>query len=508
MPPPVLILEAEPSDGGASSSEFVIALRRRGHDGLVIGVAGGPSGVLRALWRAAAARRRLRPELVVTTSSSLRVLAAARLAKGPARWHAHVPAPLPLRGGRWGRVFDPRARGLRHAAAVTAPPGVAQRLHRTAGLALTGIDGAEALAGALLERREPRCADGLRILMLGSVNTPHVEHLALAMRERGHHVVVGGDVVADYAPSALLQAGIDVRPLELPRIPWARRLYRETRPDVVHAHWLPYYGFTAAVARLRPLVVMAWGSDVYRASPLDARRSRFAISRAAIAMSDSADLVGRMVGMGADPARTHVLNWGVDLERFSPPDDRAAVRRELGLGDEPVVLSPRALTPLYNPAVIAEGFERAAVPGAQLLLKHIGTGDPGIGRALPAAARVIGHVPYECLADYYRAASVCVSIPDSDSSPRSVWEAMACGCPCVLSDLPWVHELIEDGRHALVVAPEPEAVAAAIRRLLTEPELAARIAAEARALVVANRDQRVEMDRLSDLYRSIARGGA
>ncbi len=35
------------------------------------------------------------------------------------------------------------------------------------------------------------------------------------------------------------------------------------------------------------------------------------------------------------------------------------------------------------------------------------------------------------MARYYQAADVCVSIPSSDSSPRSVWEAMACGCPVV-----------------------------------------------------------------------------
>ena len=170
------------------------------------------------------------------------------------------------------------------------------------------------------------------------------------------------------------------------------------------------------------------------------------------------------------------------------------------------MLSPRALQPLYNPAVIVEGFERAAVPDAQLVLKHIGTGEPDLGRPPPAGARIVGHVPYDRLADWYRAADVCVSIPESDSSPRSVWEAMACGCACVLSDLPWVHELIEDERHALVVPAEPDAVATAIRRLLTEPGLAARIGAEARALVEAHRDQRTEMDRLSDLYRRVARG--
>jgi len=499
----VLILGVAP--GSAEAGELTAALCERGHDAVVIPVGAGARGLARATVQARRALRRRPAAAVITVSPPAGAHLAGRLlGRRRPRWLAHVGEPFALRRDRWGRILDPRARAVRRADALTASAAAAEHLHEHAGASPRLAEGAGAIAAAALERPPAPGRDGLRILMFGTLNTPHVEHMALAMRERGHEVIVAGDVAATYAPSALPAAGVDVRPIEIPAMPWARRLFRELRPDVVHANWLPAYGFLAALMRLRPLVVMAWGSDVYHATPRQARQSRFAISRAAVAMSDSADLVGRMVAMGADPARTHVLNWGVDLERFSPPADRAAVRRELGLGDAPVVLSPRALTPLYNPAVIAEGFERAAVPGAQLVLKHIGTGDPGIGRPLPAAARVIGHVPYERLPDYYRAASVCVSIPDSDSSPRSVWEAMACGCPCVLSDLPWVHELIEDGRHALVVAPEPDAVAAAIRRLLTEPDLAARIAGEARELVLAHRDQRVEMDRLSELYRSVA----
>ena len=83
--------------------------------------------------------------------------------------------------------------------------------------------------------------------------------------------------------------------------------------------------------------------------------------------------------------------------------------------------------------------------------------------------------------DLFRAAEVTVSIPRSDSSPRSVWEAMAAGSATVLSDLPWAHELIEDGRHALLVTPAEEAVSAAIERLLADPDLRASITAEARA---------------------------
>jgi glycosyltransferase involved in cell wall biosynthesis len=81
-----------------------------------------------------------------------------------------------------------------------------------------------------------------------------------------------------------------------------------------------------------------------------------------------------------------------------------------------------------------------------------------------------------------------------------VFEAMACGAPCVLSDLPWVHEQIGDGREAVIVPIERSAVSGAIRRLLENPD---GIAGRARALVEREHDSAVHMDRLADAYRSL-----
>jgi glycosyltransferase involved in cell wall biosynthesis len=172
------------------------------------------------------------------------------------------------------------------------------------------------------------------------------------------------------------------------------------------------------------------------------------------------------------------------------------------------VLSPRSLAPVYNIPTILAAFERVGddLPDAQLVLKHMAVTDSRLGE-LPHPDRVhlVGHVPYETMADYYRAADVCVSIASSDSSPRSAWEALACGCPLVVSDLPWVHELIEPDRHAVVVPIDSAAVAAAIGRVLSDQPLAARLAAEGRTLVEEHRDSRAEMDRLADAYRALLR---
>jgi L-malate glycosyltransferase len=352
-----------------------------------------------------------------------------------------------------------------------------------------------------------------RLLMLGAVNHPHVEHLALAMAERDFDVVVGGDVLDELPSSVLPAAGIALHAAPRSRrgsvegavahVRWVRRLLRELQPDVVHGHWLPGFAFFAAVAGARPLVAMAWGSDVLAARRLQTLANRVALRRATLAMADSQALMDRLVALGA--RRRVLVNWGVDLDTFRPAAarERAALRRELGLGDGPVVLSPRSLMPVYNPRTIVDAWAEVAAerPDVQLVLKHMGVVREALGE-LPHADRVhvVGHVDYERMAAYYRVADVCVSIASSDSAPRSVFEAMACGAPCVLSDLPWVHEQIRDGREALIVPIERGAVAAAVRRLLDEPDA---IAERARALVEREHDSAVHMDRLAAAYRSL-----
>jgi glycosyltransferase involved in cell wall biosynthesis len=360
-----------------------------------------------------------------------------------------------------------------------------------------------------------------RLLMLGTVNHPHVEHLALAMADRGFAVTVGGDAVDALAPSVLPAAGIELRSAPAARrgsaagaaghVRWIRGLLRELDPDVVHAHWLCGFAFFAALAGAKPLVAMAWGSDVLRARASQRLANRIAVRRSALVLGDSRLLLERLVALGASPERCVLVKWGVDLDTFRPvgADERAALRRELGLGGGRVVLSPRSLLPVYNQPTIVSAWAQVASErdDVQLVLKHMGVEGEDLG-ALPFPERVhlVGHVEYERMAAYYRAADVCVSLASSDSAPRSVFEAMACGVPCVVSDLPWVHEQIGDRREALIVPIERGAVVEAFRQLLDDRELAAGIGMRGRRLVEDRLDRRVHMDRLAAVYRSLLRG--
>jgi L-malate glycosyltransferase len=358
--------------------------------------------------------------------------------------------------------------------------------------------------------------DRLRVLIAGWLSSPHVRAWAELVTAAGHEVHVVGRIAPGWPELELPGASHRLSvawPPPLRGFAMSRELARvagSVEPDLVHAHYLPEYGWMAAREGLRPLVCSAWGSDVLGVRGINRPRSRLALRKASLVFADSAHLAREARALMDDSVPVEVVRWGLDLEAFAP-GDRVAARSALGLSpDGPLVASVRGLKPVYNPELLLEAFARvrAERSDARLLLKHPLIDTPAsvqktVARLdLAAAVTVLGNVPAERLPDVYRAADVVVSLASSDSSPRSVWEALACARPVVVSDLPWArHELASS--QALLVPLEAAAVAEAIDRVLGDDALSTRLGAAGRELAAAELDPASCRARVDALYRSV-----
>jgi len=110
--------------------------------------------------------------------------------------------------------------------------------------------------------------------------------------------------------------------------------------------------------------------------------------------------------------------------------------------------------------------------------------------------------------DHYRLAGVVVSVPESDSTPSSMLEALATGLPIVASDLPSIRDWLGEVEASLLVpVDDAVATAAAIARALAlTPEERAALGRRARAVVEARADHSKSLARVEQLYRQLARG--
>jgi glycosyltransferase involved in cell wall biosynthesis len=362
---------------------------------------------------------------------------------------------------------------------------------------------------------------GLRVLQLGPLYVEHVRRWAENAAALGCEVHVAGHLkqgraMADFTHlAARVEIGPD-GPSEHEdgrHAAWLRDLLGDLRPDIVHAHWLPTWGYYAVQSGHPGVVVTAWGDDVYRLPSELTRRAEAAVRAAPAVIGLSEHMRAMMVADGARPDRVHLVDLGVELDRFRPaaPEERNRLRAELGLGPGPVLLSLRAGTDPYNVDVVIEAFRllRARQPEAVLILA---LGDaplsPAVWAALDtdrAGIRVLDRLPRAEMADYLRVSSVGISIPASDGSPNSVWEALACGLPVVLSDLPQVAGRMGGCPAVRVVAPRPRPVADAAAALIDRDD---GMAGAGREWAAANVDRRAQLPRLERLYAAMATGSS
>jgi glycosyltransferase involved in cell wall biosynthesis len=85
------------------------------------------------------------------------------------------------------------------------------------------------------------------------------------------------------------------------------------------------------------------------------------------------------------------------------------------------------------------------------------------------------------VASWLNRADIFLNTTNVDNTPVSVLEAMACGLCIVSTNVGGLTYLLEDEHDALLVPPnDPAAMAAAVRRVLTEPGLAERLSRNAR----------------------------
>ncbi|ODV05754.1 MAG: hypothetical protein ABT20_13430 [Rubrivivax sp. SCN 70-15] len=344
------------------------------------------------------------------------------------------------------------------------------------------------------------------LCFVGWADHVHVERWAGYFARQGYEVsVISFSGLGTYPPGVRqVRVGLSGRG---PRWQQARLRYLlwRLRPDIVHVHWA-HFAVPVRAVWPGPLVVTAWGSDVYRRDQFDTEqwsRLGHSLRETELVTCDSDDLAAAMrneFGLAED--RVRVIQWGVDTDLFNPMG--TDLRTELGLVGREIVLSARNFTPLYNQETVVRAFARLRErrPNAFLLMKSYGGDAEYIAKiraeidalGLNADVRILETMPYEQMPALYRSADVTLSIPLSDATPMSLFEAMASGSPCVVCDLPSLREWITDRRTGFLVdARSVEAVAQALEDALMPGQARDDMRRAARELVVARASQHAHM---------------
>jgi glycosyltransferase involved in cell wall biosynthesis len=247
-----------------------------------------------------------------------------------------------------------------------------------------------------------------------------------------------------------------------------------------------------------PFSFTAHAKDIYLSRPAILRRHLHAAAFTATCTRYNAEFL-RQLAPALDPRKIRLVYHGIDLQSFAaegPVPPRAPARRRAR------ILAVGRLVPKKGHADLLAACARLRDRGIDFECEIVGSGP--LHAALSAEVqrhrlgeriRLRGSMTHRELIALYRAADLFVLAPriaedgDRDGIPNVIAEAMAAGLPVVATAVSGIPELVRHERTGLLApSRDPEALAEAMARLLTDRALALRLAHEARGVLAREFD--------------------
>lgn len=282
------------------------------------------------------------------------------------------------------------------------------------------------------------------------------------------------------------------------------RIARSVAPDIVQG-WMYHGNLAATVGALaldrRPPLV--WNVRHSLSNPrLEKRSTRILLRLSALLSKIPAAIIynsrtaarqHEAIGFAAD--RTIVIPNGFDCDKFRPrPEARAELCRMFGIDERAIIVGMVArFHPMKDHALLVEAVSRARLAGRDLHLLLVGTGldqppaqlAKAVALALPANRVTFVGERHDVSTWLPGLDILALSSAWGEGFPNILGEAMACGVPCVATDLGDSGWIMGEGGWA-VPAGEPEAMSQALTGLADAgPSGRRRMGEIARARVVA-----------------------
>lgn len=336
--------------------------------------------------------------------------------------------------------------------------------------------------------------------------------LANAQAKRGSEVHIGLLRLGPHA-NGLMRA-----PMQLHRAPvgghydprlilWLRGLIRRLRPDVIQT-WLTMMdvlGGLVAIGSKTPWVLTERASDLAYGDRWQDRIARRWVGRFAGALvANSRTGLSYWTTIATHHRRQAVISNALDLAAIrAMPTMRAWPEVDAGRS---LVLFAGRLAPQKNVKTFVEALAR--LPSRYPLLAMIvGEGPEAPStRALVDRLGLQGVVRFSAYRDdlwaLMKVASAFVSPSRFEGHPNAVLEAIACGTPVIVSDIPEHREFLNPSNAALVAPDDIGGFAVALEAVLAEPE-AARARARAAMPLVSGLRIESAVAAYDEVYRAV-----
>ncbi|MBU0681019.1 MAG: glycosyltransferase [Proteobacteria bacterium] len=321
-------------------------------------------------------------------------------------------------------------------------------------------------------------------------------------------------------PEVLSRLGVPCHSFDMTRLSFllrpfiVARILNKLQVDVLHVHHIPLYRRVAQgvrLSRVKGVVFTEHAKFSISRTPSLQEACRRAARQVAHFTTVSEDLKNYFVTQLDIPASAiQVILNGVDIKRFRPVNREKVGQKILpSSGGGKIMISVGRLTEAKDQVTLLRAMKLLMQKQINLSLVLVGEGElrPLLEKTireldLQKAVFLLGNrTDVDALLPH---ADLFVLSSRREGLPMVLLEAMACQLPVVSTSVGGIPEVVQDGVNGLLVDPEnPEALAAKIAVLLTQPDMASKMGAANRQKVVAEYSMAQTAERYGQLYEQV-----
>ena len=363
----------------------------------------------------------------------------------------------------------------------------------------------------------------MKLLILSDANSIHTRKWAKSLKDEGLDIKLfslfkpNKDILEDYKKNNIevffSELKPNIRDLRRPNIsklryflslPALLRAIKTFNPNILHAHYASSYGLLGILTRFRPLIISAWGSDVYffpKKNKFYAFLLKYIFKNANVVCSTS-KVMKNLIERNFLINNVQVVPFGVDTSYFKP---KISKNIDFVVGTIKSIEDHNGIDCLVEAAHILINQRNKNI-------KFIIVGDGTLRKAMEKKAsdlklnekvKFYGRISHDKVSGYYHKLSIFIAVSTRESFGVSVLEAAACGIPSITSNVGGLIEVNSNNETGLIIsANDPFELAEAINKLYSDTNLRFELGINARKRVQKYFEWNENVNQMISIYES------
>lgn len=290
-----------------------------------------------------------------------------------------------------------------------------------------------------------------------------------------------------------------------------RKLIAKLNPDIVHIHYLGYYGLLGLFSGAKCIVSTPWGSDIIEGKKSFLKRQILLriLNKTKLIICDAYHMRDELKKLNVPQNKINIIYFGVDTKKFVRKDRNLEILNKFNISNEITIISLRSFEPVYDikTLILAAKIILKQIPDVHFLLVGRGTLEKELKELVHSlsvdnSVHFTGFIDKQLLPSLLSSSDIYVSTSLSDAGlASSTGEAMSCETPVVISDSAendqWINNKVNG---FLFSTKNSEQLAEILINLIKNEPLRKKVGKEGRNIIIKKYDYENEMNKVNDLY--------